>query len=473
MGIFARGFYDGGVTAELSYRTATPWPLRRPSCDAHYLLYARAFAAASALRLTLPDAMQGSWFAPALLNWLGVLLLAFNGCIAGWTACAIGSALPILLLGDQLTQSAYLTFCAAAAVACLLGPGTRHVTGGLQASVRCLTVSVYALAALHKLNSDYFDPMVSCANEGLRVLTERSPGVFSSGIIESFESAAWPIVHLTVELTIALCLWLRPRQGVALAALMHLPLTIIYAPGFAFTLMSGWVCFFERRELDELWQFCRRHWRAILVTGGIPATMSRAFLFPGRWSTDPDWCIKEAILWMVAAALLLAALPRHHAPRVGAKRQWPPWLGGVVVGTFIANGLTPYFGAQFHHTAAMLSNLRIDASCYNSLVIPEALRGPHDPYVRIDDIQFAPHRAPPEKRHAVTERLWSLSALHRARSIWCHIHIEPLPLRGTFRGIEFSTDDFCTDWPLPQPTLKTMRRFQVNLNRTCPQRCLH
>jgi hypothetical protein len=142
-----------------------------------------------------------------------------------------------------------------------------------------------------------------------------------------------------------------------------------------------------------------------------------------------------------------------------------------VVGAFVANGLTPYFGAQFHHTAAMLSNLRIDEGCHNSLLFPEALAT--DPYVRLDALEVAPHRADEQTLAAITERLWDVRALYLARQSWCRVHTEPLPARGTYRGRPFATDDICAEWPLPSPALAGFRRFQINLKRACPIRCLH
>lgn len=434
----------------------------RGGVGAHELLYARGYAAATALRLTLPDAMQEDWLAPALLNWLGVILLAANGTWLGWLACAVGAGLPIALLEDQLSQSTYLFFCATAALACHATRRREHIV----VTVRWLTAGVYALAALHKLNRDYFDPGFSCANEGLRVLAARSPGALPDALAASFDSPLWPWVHITVELGIVVLLLWRPRVGMALAALMHVPLTIIFAPGFAFTMMSGWICFLSYDELRELWALVRRRLPYILVLGGIPAAVSRAFLFPGRWSSDPDWCIKEIVLWLVAAALVLAA--RWSPPRV---RGLPSVAPGIVLGAFIANGLTPYLGAQFHHTAAMLSNLRIDEGCHNSLVFPETLAT--DPYVRIDALLVAENRADERTLTAIHERLWDVRALHQAKKGWCRIHTEPLPMRGTYRGRPFATDDVCETWPLPEPALTGFRRFQVNLKRACPTRCLH
>ena len=90
-----------------------------------------------------------------------------------------------------------------------------------------------------------------------------------------------------------------PAIGVTAACAVHVPLTMIFAPGFAFTMMSGWVCFFRQSELRALARTLRRRAPTILLGGAIPAVGGRLLLFPGRWQSDPDWCIKEALLWLV------------------------------------------------------------------------------------------------------------------------------------------------------------------------------
>lgn len=452
--------------SEGRFESSAPWLLARPTRSPHYLIYCRGYALATALRLTLPDALEPGWLWPSLLHWLGALLLAVNGCFAGWLACAVAAILPILFLEDQLSQSSYLAFAALAALASFAG----RVERDLPRAIRWLTVGVYTFAALHKLNRDYLDPVVSCANEGLRVLAERSPGALPESVLTSFDSPAWPFIHLTVELGIVVLLVVRPRWGVALAAAMHVPLTIIFAPGFAFTMMSGWLAFFTYDELSETARLLRERLPIVLVAGGVPAGLSRALLFPGRWSSDPDWCVKEVLVWLAAAGLLFAAA---SLPPTRRAFGWPSRAAGLVVGAFVANGLTPYLGAQLHHTAAMLSNLRIDEGCHNSLVFPSSLAA--DPYVRLDAVHFAPERADAATRAAIEARLWEIGALYRARRDWCAIHTEALPLRGRYRGRRFATDDLCArdGWPLPEPSLLGFRRFQINLTENCPQRCLH
>jgi hypothetical protein len=406
--------------------------------------------------------------------------VAINGCFLGWVLCAVAAAVPIFFLEDQLTQSTFLLGAAVSALLCWAGPRegrAARMDHGLALGVRVALLVIYALAALHKLNRDYFDPSVSCANEGLRVMAEQSADTFPAALRATFEARWWPIAQVAVEATIPLLLWRRPGYGVLLAAAMHLPLTIIYAPCFAFTIMPGWVCFFSGEQLAALGRVLRRRWIAVLGAGAIPGAASRAFLFDGRWATDPDWCMKEMFLWLVFGWLVVAAFDRER-PLAGRAA----WIEDVLcrgrtfalVAVYLVNGVTPYFGLQMHHTAAMLSNLRIDEGCYNSLVFPEAMRL-DDPYVRIEAIGFARDRVDPEYRKTITDRLWEPAALYQARDYWCGKHDEPLPVAGSYRGVPFDVPDFCAadGWPLAEPTLLGFRRFQVNLRRTCPLRCVH
>jgi hypothetical protein len=417
--------------------------------------------------------MQSSWTWTSLLHWLGVALLLANGCLAGWLACAVATLLPILLLQDQLTQSGYLFVCALAGCLCWLGASGRseRLDEALPRTVRTLTVLVYALAALHKLNRDFFNPAVSCANGGLVVLANGAADWLPPSIAESFVSPSWPIVFVVIELSLPVLLLLRPAIGVTVACVFHVPLTIIFAPGFVFTMMSGWLCFFSTAELRAMGRILRRRWKHIVIAAAIPATLSRALLFSGRWDSDPDWCLKEAILWCVLAWLIETLTTRHCRATFQGRGAWleqaTSRVHWAVAALFLVNGLTPYAGLQFHRTGAMLSNLRIDDGCNNSFLFPAA----PDPYVRIDRIDFANGRAVDGLAERITTRLWGPEALHRARLYWCRIHDEPLLVEGTYRGERFSYPDFCASWT--RPPLSGMRRFQANLQRHCPQRCIH
>lgn len=472
---------DAPVAAEGAAFAKEPhWLLRSPTHDLRYRVYCRAFALASASRLTLPDALTEGFLGPALLHGTGALLLAWNGAPLGWLLAALGGALPLLFLQDQLSQSLYLCLCACVAVSCSLGSGGapgrgQRLSEQLPLAVRGFSVLVYGFAVVHKLNAGYLDPTVGCANEGLRVLFEQARFDLPLEARGWLDSPLWPIAHLCVEATIPCLLVYRPVAGVLLAALMHAPLTVIFAPSFAFTMMSGWVCFFSSEQLLRFFQAVRRRAVAIALLGAGLSTLSRSLWFVGRGSEDPEWVLKEVLFWVVLAAVWLT-LP--SALGFGAPRATGPRRTSLCVKVFLVgyglNALTPYLGLQFHHTAAMLSNLRIDAGCWNSLVFPEWLRL-SDPYVRLSRLEFAPGRATPGARDAFRDRLWEPGALFEARARWCRTHPEPLPVAGSYRGVRFERSDLCAPegWPLDEPVLPGFRRFQVNLTRTCQKRCLH
>jgi hypothetical protein len=453
-------------------------------------IYARAYGLASLARLSLPDAMQTSWLPVALLHLLGAMMLLFNGCMAGWLLCLVATGSGILWLGDQLTQSAYLFFCALAALACSMAarrgrPG--FLRDGLPLAVRVISIAVYACAAVHKLNRGFVDPTVSCANGGLQLLIRRGRLAEygdTIGAALAFDSAAWPILYIGIELGVVVLLLCRPAWGVLWAAAMHLPLTIIFAPSFALVMASGWVCFFSEAEHQALAVSLRRRWLAISLFAGTGWVASQLLFFSGRWDTDPDWRIKEALVWLLLAWLVVALFrPRDsHGQSLfsgrGVWREPTPlperWWAAVMGVLVVFNGITPYLGLQLHRTGAMLSNLRIDTGCQNSLLFPDALRV-SDPYVRIDTIRFAAGRATSTSAAYITSRLWSVAGLHRARTRWCGKHPEPIALGGSHAGQSFAIDHFCAPegWPWGEVRLQHMRRFQRNLRRKCAQRCIH
>lgn len=464
--------------AEQAIRPEPHWLLASPCPDARYRFYCRAFALATVARLTLPDALSSAFALPALLGWVGVLVLAINGAVLGWLLAALGGASGLLFVQDQLSQSLYLCLCACLSLSCFAGARAgraRRLAEQLPLGVRTFTLLVYAFAVVHKLNRGYLDPAFGCANEGLRVLFDDARFHLPEVARAWLDSPVWPIVHLCVEATIPVLLWRRPVAGVLLAVAMHVPLTVIFAPSFAFTMMSGWVCFFTSEQLLDFVQVVRARALVIVPSGVGLGALSRYLWFVGRDSEDPEWVLKELVFWILVVAIVVG-LPAAVGLRTRADAGHRPMSLRVRawVALYGLNALTPYLGLQLHHTAAMLSNLRIDRGCWNSLVFPEWLRL-RDPYVRLSRLEFAPGRATPGAARAFTERLWEPSALYQARERWCATHPEPLPIAGSYGGVHFERDDFCAadGWPLAKPVLPGLRLFQVNVTRTCQKRCLH
>ncbi len=452
--------------------------LERPNDSVRYLVYCRAFAAASAIHLLLPDALQEGWLVPDLLYWVGAILLAATGCLAGWVLCAAGVAWPVLFLGDQLTQSIYLLLCALSAIACFAGrrDGRAERTAvGLPYAVRWLTVLVYALAAVHKVNAGFLDPEVSCATGGVDILARNwgAPWIAADPM-----KAWWPIGWLVVEGAIAVLLVVRPAVAIALACFVHVPLTIVFAPAFAFVTASGFVAALSETDLLWVGRVMRRRWTAIVAIGAALGIGSFLLYLRNHWVVYGFWSFKEGILWLGGVWLVAAHLrrPPGSLSWFSAFRERPVGtpraIGIAVVLILVAWGLTPYTGLQFHHTGAMLSNLRIDRGCWNSLVFPEAMRIV-EPYVRIDHARIGAGR--PDLEAHLEEGLWSPEALLTLREDSCAHLPRPVRIEGTWHGRRFDSADLCNArrWPFGRTVLPRYRAFQHNLRRECPQACIH
>ena len=161
------------------------------------------------------------------------------------------------------------------------------------------------------------------------------------------------------------------------------------------------------------------------------------------------------------------------------------WVAAALV-FFVANGLTPYLGTQMQHAGAMLSNLRIDAGCWNHLLVPESVRRV-DAYIRVDvasigNAESETLGAFPGGEAILRERLWSTTALRLMRRNWCTDRTRPISLSGTFLGEPLVIRDLCDPAePLPvgpgvwglTEFFPDYLRLQKNLERACPQECLH
>ena len=126
----------------------------------------------------------------------------------------------------------------------------------------------------------------------------------------------------------------------------------------------------------------------------------------------------------------------------------------------------------------MLSNLRVDPPCFNSLVAP---RLGWDPYIRVSEARFG--AAQRVKRVEVLKRqLWGWAALNAMKRSWCSPATRPLSLKGTWGQEPFEIKDLCAEDGLEalkaQHPLKTglpvgWQRLQKNLSRRCDQACVH
>ena len=437
--------------------------------------FARAWALAALFHLSLPDVRHWSWLLPNLLLGASAVGLLLRPRVppsgTGWAlwGAALGGLLwPLFFLGDQLTQSVHLSVMALAVLLCARGGEDRAHAH----AVRLATVAVYAVAAFHKLNADFLDATVSCATGGVKLLGENWGWTFAPSALDPL----WPYLFLTAELGVVVLFRFAPRLAIPVALTMHVPLTIVFAPAFAWVMVAGYPCFFDDDGLDRLAARLRARRGWWLGVGLTFAALDAALYFRDHWIAYPAWQLGEAGVWLLCVGAWLGLGPGSEVPvrgwRSGPGSSRPPRIGRarLLVAAFLLNATTPYLGLQLHHTAAMLSNLRVDEGCWNHLLVPEAVRL-RDPYVRVDRAE--PTAGSPGRSALVEhleERLWPPADLRRAIGDACQHGAAPLVLEGSYRGVPFAADDACDALPLPtgHPGL-----LQTNLERSCPQRCIH
>ncbi|MCA9541528.1 MAG: hypothetical protein KC620_21670 [Myxococcales bacterium] len=425
--------------------------------------WGRALAVASLIHLTLPDIRQPGWWLPGLIEAIGALWLLRRPAVTAFALCAVGTAWPLLLLRDVLTQSLYLTLVALIGAA---GTATRRASTAL-AAVRLITAGTYALAAFHKLNRDFFDPAISCATHAVDVIAARynllAPLVDAGHLL--------PLAAVATELALAFAVWRGARWMWPLGIVFHLPLTVTLAPAFFAVMFSGYAAATPPRDVLR--------WRRALRGSG--PMIALGIILGGAVDALAAGGVPDGRAWVAAmgfggiSALTVRFLrDRRGRPRAPRPATWP--ARALALG-WLLHGLTPYLGWQVQHCAAMLSNLRIDAGCHNSLIMPEALRG-EDPYIRIEHARIGPPGARPERERTIESTLWHVAALHAMRANWCVPELRPIAFIGTWNGRPFALADLCADdWLAALPGAERwpsgFQAFQKNLPRECARACIH
>ena len=258
-------------------------------------------------------------------------------------------------------------------------------------AVRLELVMMYAWAAFHKLNRDYFDPTVSCAAMVQSAFAERYP-ILPSG---------WPptvgiVGSVVVEAAIPIFLCVRRLRlaGIVLGALFHilLPLTSFPSPGvynfsamlfalyflFAPTnlvaLVRSWWRGSRLRTLFPLPPPARREaaaWAYALLLGLLVTSL----IFQ-RQGTIWDALLERgpAPLWLGYATTTLTifvlGLRQGEARHLGLRDLLGVRSALVTIGPVLVflNGLCPYIGAKTETAFAMYSNLRTEGGDTNHFV---------------------------------------------------------------------------------------------------------
>jgi hypothetical protein len=180
---------------------------------------------------------------------------------------------------------------------------------------------------------------------------------------------------------------------------------------------------------------------------------------------------------LIAIAVLVA-----HAPRV---TRTPLLLGrsqrelcGLLIAALVLSGVGPYLGLKYRYSFAMLSNLRVDDSRWNHLLVPPSVRVRDDRMVHVLEVRDGdklltdhpnPARAPmlvpgvfapQEFRRRVEE------GARRKRKLGVAVR---------YRGRTLVFEDLLGDGAAQQfvASLPVERMLQTALTLSRPQLCVH
>ncbi|HVR30240.1 MAG TPA: HTTM domain-containing protein [Thermoanaerobaculia bacterium] len=371
-------------------------------------LFAAAWAVAALFHLLGKVPIYTGWSGSMLLDALvgacalGLLVrpssLATLLTLAGAQVAAAIAEAPVLSNHWLLAALVNLALLAAAAALAVrsrraAAPGA-PMAGGLPLQdahwrlaapiVRWQVILFYLLAALHKTNSSYLDPEVSCAALYSSEIA-RSLGAGSLVGTETARLAAWG--SLLIEWAIPVLL-LVPRLrlgGVLLGVFFHgvlaldLPRhffdfsSVMYALLLAF--LPARAATWAARRWSPRAQAGRRAIAAALFALGLAST---ALVARAPWALPVSTGL-GAVLWFAWAALLVAGLVvvlrrgPSAAPDPGALAVPRGWLW-ILPALVLVNGIAPYLGWKTGGAFNMYSNLRVEGDRPNHLFLPGSLR---------------------------------------------------------------------------------------------------
>lgn len=290
------------------------------------------------------------------------------------------------------------------------------VTGGalLRAIVPVVRVELailYAFAVLHKLNTDFLNPAVSCASTQYAQIAGMYPILPQGAWVD--HTVIWGT--LLVEAAIPIMLFVRRTRllAVVLGALFHFLLTlnpahvffdftsVLLAVYFLFVPLDYWAAAREGRLRWAPLQTLRERTGARrMIPAGRALLAALAALLIGAYllRLAPDYgevwdVMRESVrmVWVLYFVALLAifvrALRRANVPAASrAYDRGPlPWaVAAVVPVLLVVNGMSPYLGLKTEASFSMFSNLRTEVVS-NHLLVPGSLKlaGYQEDLVRI------------------------------------------------------------------------------------------
>eukprot|EP00667_Euglena_gracilis_P007261 EG_transcript_7334 len=281
------------------------------------------------------------------------------------------------------------------------------------------TVVLYFIAMVHKMNSGWFDPEVSCASQVMgMVMQQLFPSLFPPTAAHTqFLLQTNPYFAALVEVLLVVGLALpfslddpdegeqfllrRFKRCVATVGIsMHIYLALPLPPSsfypFSVVMVPLYISLFPHRVASAA---ARANGRVVVLLSGLVLTAST--LFWTRFVTgsgEPfyeyppygiyNFSVGWVVLCFIGLGSALWSTPPSALTLLEAKAKpparWPELVGiGLCPLCILALGSLPFFGLRTYPAFAMFSNLRVEGCASNHLLIPQFTAGLVEDFVEI------------------------------------------------------------------------------------------
>jgi hypothetical protein len=342
------------------------------------------------------------------LNWttagfvLALVVLARPFSRIAFLALAVAETLSVLIAlpstnTNRLLQLFIFATIASTGFYALARSGFRRLDSGawlelFQPLLRLQLAIVYGLAAWHKLNSDFFNPQLSCAV----VLFEKAP---FAHLHANGNALRWALILFTIvtEASLPVLLTFRRTRNFAVCygVLFHISLGLSEFYAFSVTMISLLFLFTPENFCDvalDFWRSRSRLTKKIVIVGGL--TIAIGIIALNVVSFGPSLAdlgqihgFKHGVnmiwgkvsywsgYWLLPLYLGPLALfvwlwyrqPASFQPAAHSYRPIPS-IFWIIPALLIFDGINPYLGLKTDTAFAMYSNLRSEGGTTNHLI---------------------------------------------------------------------------------------------------------
>lgn len=264
-------------------------------------------------------------------------------------------------------------------------------------------VSLYFVTALHKVNSDWFDPSISCGSSvAATLMAQYLPGSIAGSSLSASVLSAAPYAAVVIEALLPLLLWIAgPPPGrastcrlvaIVLAAVFHLALALPLPPASFYPFSASSLALYTL-QLPEAASSLMA-WAPVVLRVTFPGlllalcTGMNAAAPLSRWLRQAESEAKQfeypaydlynaGVIWSLAVTVLILTLvladKTQKSRSLHRSREAGCLPSAVVVLVTLFLGLSPYIGLRTYPAFAMFSNLRVEGAAPNHLLFGRGL----------------------------------------------------------------------------------------------------